>query len=586
MFRSSLLSQCSRRCNALAKRSRTLTTSSTLNKPSIHSDIHLKKCGQILASNVLPKQSISPLIDCRRSGYASEANLPKHSRVVLPALSPTMELGTIISWEKKEGDPLHEGDLLAEIETDKATMGFETPDEGFLARILVAAGTKDVPIGKIETDKATMGFETPDEGFLARILVAAGTKDVPIGKPTFRPSRISWTPVIPSKHLAEIETDKATMGFETPDEGFLARILVAAGTKDVPIGKLLCIIVENEADIQAFKDFVDTSDPLKTKPKAEAKPSAPSAPKPIPSAASAPSQPMAAKQTFSASGIGGRLFASPLARRLAAEKGIDLNALSGAGSGPGGRIRGADVMSAPIGISGGPRALEFTDTALTSMRLTIAKRLLQSKQTIPHYYLTVELEIDELLRLRTQLNEMLSKEKMKLSLNDFIIKASSLACIQVPEANSSWMDTFIRQYNSVDVSVAVSTEAGLITPIVFNAHTKGVKEISQDVKQLALKAREGRLQPNEFIGGTFTISNLGMYGINSFSAVINPPQSCILAVGGTQRRLVPVSDGKTRAASFMTVTLSCDHRVVDGAVGAQWLQAFRQYIEKPFSMVL
>ena len=273
---------------------------------------------------------------------------------------------------------------------------------------------------------------------------------------------------------------------------------------------MLCIIVENEADVKAFKDFVDTSEPVKPKaePKASPKPSAAPPAKSPPSPTAAPS--ISTQPSFAPTGIAGRLFASPLAKKLAAEKGIDLSALSGSGTGPGGRIRGSDVLSAPTGVSGGPRALQFSDIPLTNMRQTIAKRLLQSKQSIPHYYLTVDIEIEELLRysfkmlnifynlfhlfferLRTQLNEMLSKEKTKISLNDFIIKASALACLQVPEANSSWMDSFIRQYSSVDVSVAVSTDAGLITPIIFGADKKGVKEISSEVKQLALKAREG-----------------------------------------------------------------------------------------------
>ncbi|XP_054165379.1 dihydrolipoyllysine-residue acetyltransferase component of pyruvate dehydrogenase complex, mitochondrial-like [Oppia nitens] len=493
-----IIRHCGRNSSTLLKRSSTLTTKFSISESSVKRDLK-----NINTSAVKPLHLLSPTLKITRPLVISEVrtyasdNLPKHSRVVLPALSPTMELGTIISWEKKEGDPLHEGDL-----------------------------------------------------------------------------------------LAEIETDKATMGFETPEEGYLARILVSAGSKDVPIGKLLCIIVDNESDIQAFKDFVDTSNSVKTKPKTETKASAPP---PVPSKSMPTSlpQPLTTTTTkLSGVGIASRLFASPLAKRLAAEKGLDLSSLAGTGTGPGGRIRGQDVLSAPSAVAGGPRALEFTDIQLTNMRQIIAKRLTQSKQTVPHYYLTVDLEIDELLRLRIQLNEMLSKEKVKLSLNDFIIKAASLACLQIPEANSAWMETFIRQYTSVDVCVAVSTDAGLITPIVFNADKKGIKQISQDVKQLALKARDGKLQPNEFIGGTFTISNLGMYGITNFSAVINPPQSCILAVGGTKRGIVPDANGNNRTVSFLSVTLSCDHRVVDGAVGAQWLQSFRQYIEKPFSMVL
>ncbi|RWS06379.1 2-oxoglutarate dehydrogenase complex component E2l-like protein [Dinothrombium tinctorium] len=386
--------------------------------------------------------------------------------------------------------------------------------------------------------------------------------------------------------LAEIETDKATMGFETPEEGYLAKILVPAGTKDIPIGKLLCIIVENAEDIAAFKDYKDISEPVKEKPKPkEAKTEA--MPSPSPSAPAAPSTISPASATRPATQpVGGRLFASPLAKKLASEKGLDLSALTGAGSGPSGRIVARDVLSAEAAGTVFAAGASYVDIPLTGMRQTIAKRLLESKQTIPHYYLTVDLVVDELLKLRSELNNMLSSENIKLSVNDFIIKAAAMACRHVPEANSSWQGTFIRQFHNVDVSVAVSTDAGLITPIVFNAESRGIKEISQEVKKLAAKAREGKLQPQEFQGGTFTISNLGMFGIKSFAAVINPPQACILAIGSTERRIVPDENEPYKVANVMTVTLSCDHRVVDGAVGAKWLQVFKKMVEQPFTMVL
>lgn len=382
--------------------------------------------------------------------------------------------------------------------------------------------------------------------------------------------------------LAEIETDKATMGFETPEEGYLAKILIAAGTKDVPIGKLLCIIVENESDVAAFKDFVPSeSDSAPAK-----KPSAPAPSSPSPAAAATPSPPAASRPlsrpaAAATAAPGGRLFASPLAKKLASEQGLDLSSLSGAGSGPGGRIVAGDLSNAVAGGGG-----SYSDIQLTGMRKTIAKRLTESKQTIPHYYLTIDARIDQLLRLRTEMNQSLAKENVKLSVNDFIIKASALACLKVPEVNSSWHETFIRQYNAVDISVAVSTDNGLITPIVFDADSKGLRAISEDVKSLAAKARDGKLQPHEFQGGTFTISNLGMFGIKSFSAVINPPQAAILAVGGSQNLLLPDEKGSSSVANVLSLTLSCDHRVVDGAVGAQWLQHLKKYLEQPFTMVL
>lgn len=426
----------------------------------------------------------------------SSDGLPAHHRVPLPALSPTMEMGTIISWEKKEGDKLNEGDL-----------------------------------------------------------------------------------------LAEIETDKATMGFETPEEGYLAKILIPAGSKDVPLGKLLCIIVSNEEDVAAFKDFVDSGEVVK--------PTAPKPPAPAPSIpssapAGSPPPPPTSAPSPSMPSITSRIFASPLAKALAGEKGVDLASVQG--SGPGGRIRAQDLEGAtpsaamPATIS----SAAFTDIPLTNIRQVIARRLLQSKQTIPHYYLSIDVKMDRILRLRKDLNEMLSKEGTKLSVNDFIVKASALACKKVPDVNSSWQETFIRQYNNVDVSVAVSTDTGLITPIIFSAESKGLSTISSDTKALAAKAREGKLRPEEFQGGTFTISNLGMFGIKNFSAVINPPQSCILAVGTTENTIVPDDFSETgyRTAGVMSVTLSCDHRVVDGAVGAQWLSHFKKLLENPETMLL
>lgn len=290
-----------------------------------------------------------------------------------------------------------------------------------------------------------------------------------------------------------------------------------------------------------------------------------------------------------------RTFASPLAKKLAREMGVPLPA---SGSGANGRVVADDVMSvsqaSPQATSASapsqpPMAVgEFIDIPMTNMRQTIAKRLTQSKQTIPHYYLTVNLKVDELLELRQRVNTMLSKDGVKLSVNDFIVKAAALSCKKVPQVNSIWQETFIRQYSRVDVCVAVATENGLITPIVFNAENKGIQDIGSEIKSLAERARLGKLQPHEFQGGTFTISNLGMFDISHFTAVINPPQSAILAVGSTQQVLVPseTEADKFKVTNTLNVTLSCDHRVVDGAVGAQWLQWFRKYMEKPINMLL
>ncbi|XP_025090906.1 dihydrolipoyllysine-residue acetyltransferase component of pyruvate dehydrogenase complex, mitochondrial-like [Pomacea canaliculata] len=398
--------------------------------------------------------------------------------------------------------------------------------------------------------------------------------------------------------LAEIETDKATVGFESSEEGYLAKICVPEGTKEVPLGKVVCIIVNNKEDVAAFKDYVPSPEddvkiggsgaPAAVK---QPEPAAPAPPAPLPPTAVSP--PTAAPTVAPPAASGVRVFATPFAKTLASEKGIDLKQVRG--SGPEGQIRAADLagispgapaatVAAPVGLPG----QLFIDIPLNNIRQVIAKRLTLSKQTIPHYYLTVDVKVDNILRVRKDLNEILSKSGVKLSVNDFIIKASALACKKVPQANSSWQDTFIRQYNSVDVNVAVATDNGLITPIVFGADAKGLADIATDVASLAAKAREGKLKPQEFQGGTFTISNLGMFGIKQFAAVINPPQSCILAVGGADKRLVVSEDSDSgfRTATVMTVTLSCDHRVVDGAVGAQWLAEFRKLLEQPETMLL
>ncbi|XP_071876639.1 dihydrolipoamide S-acetyltransferase muc [Bombus fervidus] len=428
------------------------------------------------------------------------ADYPDHVKVQLPALSPTMETGTIVNWHKKEGDKLNEGDL-----------------------------------------------------------------------------------------LAEIETDKATMGFETPEEGYLAKIIVAAGTKNVAIGKLVCIIVPDESSVAAFKDFKDdTPATTPASPVPASSVSTPSTPPPSHVTPTAPAAPSAPKPLPTASGE--RIYISPLAKRLAAEKGLTLEGLRG--SGLYGSITSKDLVGAPV-MAAHPTVTTVTpttegiDVPISSIRSIIAKRLLESKQTIPHYYLSIDVKMDAALEMREQFNKMLEKEKIKLSVNDIIIKGMAMACKKVPEGNSAWLGEVIRQYNNVDVNVAVSTESGLITPIVFGADTKGIVQISKDVKELATKAREGKLQPQEFQGGTITLSNLGMFGIKNFSAIINPPQSIILAVGTTETRLIPAKNEKGfTTTQFMSVTASCDHRTVDGAVGAQWLSAFKNFMENPTTMLL
>lgn len=554
--------------------------------------------------------------------------LPPHQKVELPALSPTMQTGTIARWEKKEGERIGEGELIAEVETDKATVGFEMMEECYLAKILVPEGTRDVSIGAV----ICITVDSPElvaafKDVTLESLQAAGASPSPVASsspppaaapaapgssypthmkvtlpalsPTMTVGTVQrWEKKVGEKLsegdlLAEIETDKATIGFEVQEEGYLAKIMVPEGTRDVPLGVPLCIIVERESDIAAFKDYVETGvTDVVAPPPAPAPAAAPAAPSPAPAAAAPPAAPRK-----------GRVFASPLAKKLATDKGIDLAQVSG--SGPDGRITRKDIDSfvppkaapavaaAPAPAAAAPAAPPaaaagtFTDVPISNIRKVIAQRLMQSKQTIPHYYLSVDVNMDQVIELRQELNAEVKAQNIKLSVNDFIIKASALACLKVPECNSSWLDTVIRQNHVVDVSVAVSTANGLITPIVFNAHTKGLVGISSDVSALAAKARDGKLQPHEFQGGTFTISNLGMFGVKNFSAIINPPQSCILAVGGSEKRLMPADNEKGfDVASMMSVTLSCDHRVVDGAVGAQWLAEFRKFLEKPVTMLL
>lgn len=440
------------------------------------------------------------------------ADLPTHIKVALPALSPTMEMGTIVNWEKKVGDQVSEGDL-----------------------------------------------------------------------------------------LCEIETDKATMGFETPEEGYLAKIMLEAGSKDIPVGKLLCIIVENAEDVAKFADFVDDGKSASSaQPAAAPAPKEAAAPPPPPSPAAAPAPPPPSLMAQSTSGD--RPFASPAAKRLAAERGLDLFQIK-SGSGMDGMITSRDVENfkgapAAAPAAGFPAAMPlgggfptgdhmvYTDADTTNMRKIIAKRLQQSKHEIPHYYLTVECNMDDILKFRSEINKTYEKEGVKLSVNDFIIKATALASKRVPQCNSAWMDSYIREYHTCDVSIAVDTGNGLITPIVTNVESRGLADISETVKELAGRAKEGKLQPHEFQGGSITVSNLGMFGINQFTAIINPPQACILAVGGTEKKVVVGKGGEPVVSSMMRVTMSCDHRVVDGAVGAQWLAHFKKFMENPQAMLL
>lgn len=427
--------------------------------------------------------------------------------VLMPALSPTMTEGNLAKWIKKEGDKIKSGDVIAEIETDKATMEVEAVDEGVMGKILVKDGTEGVKVNDV----------------IALILEDGEDKK----------AIDSWKPKAAAPKKEEAKADAAA-------------------------------------------------------PTASAPAAAPAAL--APQASKAPAAPLAAA-AGKATPAGGRVKASPLAKRIAAQKGIDLASVLG--TGPHGRILRADVEA------GGKAAgvirrnpVEFVQVPNNSMRKVIARRLLESKQQVPHFYLTVEVAIDDLMAVRQQLNDHAAKKAgkegkpaYKLSVNDMVIKAVALALRDKPNCNVSWYDDAIIQYNNVDVSVAVATDGGLITPIIRNADQKSLPQISTEMKDLAARARDNKLKPEEFQGGGFSISNLGMFGVKTFQAIINPPQACILAVGAGEQ-VVKVVDGEFKPVTIMSATLSVDHRAVDGALGAELLQIFKQYIENPVLMFI
>ncbi|MCD0421563.1 pyruvate dehydrogenase complex dihydrolipoamide acetyltransferase [Rubrivivax sp. JA1024] len=459
--------------------------------------------------------------------------------ILMPALSPTMEKGNLAKWLKKEGDKVKSGDVIAEIETDKATMEVEAADEGTLAKILVPEGTQDVPVNNVIAVLAEDGEDVKAAG------AGAGKAEA-------------------SKADAKPADAKPASSFETPaarapqDEG-------SAVTKAAP----------------------------------------PSAPRPE-EGAKAPVSKDAATSN------GARVFASPLARRLAKDSGIDLSRVTG--TGPHGRVIARDVEQAKSGgglkapaaaAAAGPaiapamsdqqiRALypegSYEVVPHDGMRRTIAQRLTQSTQTIPHFYLTIDCNLDRLMAAREDINAAAPKDKdgkpaYKLSVNDFIIKAMAIALQRIPDANVSWTEAGMLKHKHSDIGVAVAMPGGLITPIIRSAETASLSSISAQMKDFAARARARKLKPEEYQGGTTAVSNLGMFGIKDFTAVINPPHATILAVGTGEQRAI-VKDGKIEIATMMSVTLSCDHRAVDGALGAELIGAFKTLIENPVMMMV
>ncbi|KAI0832271.1 pyruvate dehydrogenase [Hypoxylon sp. FL0890] len=394
--------------------------------------------------------------------------------------------------------------------------------------------------------------------------------------------------ISPGEVLVEIETDKAQMDFEFQEEGVIAKILKEAGEKDVPVGNPIAVLVEEGTDIAPFENFTLADaggDAAASAPKEEKKSEAPS------DAASAPAPtPAPEPEQYSHEGklepaLDREPNITPAAKRLAKEKGIPISSLQG--TGPGGKITEEDVKKATT--AAGPvasPAASYQDTPLSNMRKTIARRLQESFRENPHFFVTSQLSVTKLLKLRQALNSS-SEGKYKLSVNDFLIKAIAVASKKVPAANSSWTGDAIRQFNTVDVSVAVATPNGLITPIVTGVEARGLESISAKVKELAKKARENKLKPEEFQGGTISISNMGMNpAVDNFTAVINPPQAAILAVGTTKKVAIPAEDGGVEWDDQITVTASFDHKVVDGAVGAEWIKEFKKVVENPLELLL
>ena len=400
--------------------------------------------------------------------------------------------------------------------------------------------------------------------------------------------------------IAEIETDKATMEFEAVDEGTIGKIVVAAGTENVKVNDLIAVLLE---DGESADDIGDAPSAAPAPAAAEEKPAAPapeSGPAPQKDAAPAPAAP--------ASSDGSRIFASPLARRIAKDKGLDLSQIKG--SGPKGRIVKADVEKAEPGKAAAPAAAapapakaaptqgmsaevvakmyadrEYEEVSLDGMRKTIAARLQEAKQTIPHFYLRRDILLDDLMKFRAQLNKSLESRGVKLSVNDFIIKACALALQDVPDCNAVWAGDRVLKLKPSDVAVAVAIEGGLFTPVLRDADSKTLSKLSTEMKDLAARARDRKLAPHEYQGGSFAISNLGMMGVENFDAVINPPHASILAVGAGVKKPVVNAEGEVTVATVMSVTLSVDHRVIDGALGAEFLAAVKGYLEAPMNML-
>ncbi len=547
--------------------------------------------------------------------------------ILMPRLSDTMTEGVIAAWHKKVGDPVKKGDLLAEVETDKATMELESYKDGVLLHIgtdkggklqvndllaIIGTAGEDISglIGAASAAPATNAPVAAPEAPAATAPAATAASSLDISKmdevvlmprlsDTMEAGVIaSWNKKVgdtvkKGEVLAEIETDKATMELESYKNGTLLYVGAEKGEK-ILVNGLLCVIgekgkVDVDAIIAASKTGVTTA----------------TATAPPPASTPAVAAPVAATAvqtapvtTTTAITENGRVKASPLAKKIAQEKGVDLRLLQG--SGDGGRIVKADidnykpgtapaaaaavapVAAATVAVFAGSTEEGYTDLPNSQIRNVIARRLGESKFSAPHFYLTMEINMDNAMAARTQLNEI---SPAKISFNDLVVKAVGLALRQHPAINASWMGDKIRRYKHIHIGIAVAIEDGLIVPVIRFADQKTLPQIAAESKELAGKAKNKKLQPNEFSGNTFTISNLGMMDIDEFTAIINPPDSAIMAVGRIKETVVRKGDG-FGVSNFMKVTLSCDHRSVDGASGAAFLQTFKKYLENPITMLL
>ena len=539
--------------------------------------------------------------------------------ILMPRLSDTMTEGVIAAWHKNVGDTVKKGDLLAEIETDKATMELESYQDGVLLHIGTPRG------GKLQVNDLLAIFGKQGEDISALIAQNSGgaasapaTSAAPAAATTPAPAapaasaidvsameevvlmpRLSDTMtegVIAGWHkkvgdtvkkgevLADIETDKATMELESYKDGILLYQGAKAGEK-ILVNELLCIIGKEGLDVNGIVAAVKGG--ANAAPAAST--TASTAPAAAPAQASAPAAPASTAVVNE-----GRIFASPLAKKIAQEKGIDLKYVKGTGEN--GRITRADLenytpgTAAPAASNASASAapafvpsgtISFVDTPVSQMRKVIAKRLSESLFTAPHFYLTMKINMDAAIKARTLLNE---NATTKISFNDMIVKATALSLKQHPKVNSSWMGDFIRENHHVNIGIAVAVDEGLLVPVLRFADGLSLSQISGTVKEFAKKAKDKKLQPADWEGSTFTISNLGMFGIDQFTAIINPPDACILAVGGIAQEPV-VKNGQIVPGNVMNVTLSCDHRVVDGATGAAFLQTLKSLLEEPLRML-